>query len=436
MNADNTREEYPRSLDCLFTGLSTGLDPFDSEPRKPIWYDDVKVEIGQKFAKKHFASIEYAQMLSLMVLFSFGENTKPLLFTRKSHTVEAAQRRYLSTALKVLSWYEGDLWEELGEAAANFLHVRFLHEQVSEAMSRLGRPSVDEITNLHYMLTDEEILCYSVKYLKQDFLGSCPSYVNMTGSSPIFINQAEMSFTLFGFMGLTILYPEYFGIHGATVNEFEGFVHLWRVIGHRLGIHDRFNFCAGSLSEVKARCHDVIHLLFVPNLVSLGEEWEHLSRSVGDICQVREVREDREKREPLPSSGSTVTTKVGRDLVFRLERQFLTSKRAKTKKVSTTTTETIDELPSIMEDYADLGQDDDLVRKIESDYQWSVVGRTPPTEDEMNRFVDDYVQQDYQSEVTHKASTVALLKKHILNIVITDMSDNKTTLISNKNYTW
>uniref|UniRef100_A0A0A9XJZ9 Putative potassium transport system protein kup n=1 Tax=Lygus hesperus TaxID=30085 RepID=A0A0A9XJZ9_LYGHE len=115
------------------------------------------------------------------------------------------------------------------------------------------------------------------------------------------------------------------------------------------------------------------------------------------------------------------------------------------KGLAATTLPTVDddELPSMMEDYANLGLDDDQARKIEADYMWSVIGKTPPTKKEMNAFVDDYVQDDGWDDgatadekdiVTQKS--VGGQKKRILNVVITDMTDNQKIVISNKNYTW
>ena len=52
-----------------------------------------------------------------------------------------------------------------------------------------------------------------------------------------------MSGTQFAFMGLPLLYPEKFGMAGASDGELEGFVHFWRCIGWMLGLDDRFNFC-------------------------------------------------------------------------------------------------------------------------------------------------------------------------------------------------
>lgn len=53
------------------------------------------------------------------------------------------------------------------------------------------------------------------------------------------ITQQDMVLTQFGFMGFCIARTEDVGIHGATNEELEGFVHFWKVVGSIMGIQDR-----------------------------------------------------------------------------------------------------------------------------------------------------------------------------------------------------
>lgn len=53
------------------------------------------------------------------------------------------------------------------------------------------------------------------------------------------ISQKDMAFTQFGFMGYAVTNPEYLGIYNAKEEDFEAFIHVWRVIGHLMGIEDR-----------------------------------------------------------------------------------------------------------------------------------------------------------------------------------------------------
>lgn len=87
-----------------------------------------------------------------------------------------------------------------------------------------------------------------------------------------------MSATQFGFVGLMVAYPEKFGAAGATKDELEGFIHLWRSIGYLLGVEDKFNFCAGTYDEVVQRCRSFVENWAKPNFQDLTEDWKHMSR--------------------------------------------------------------------------------------------------------------------------------------------------------------
>ena len=70
--------------------------------------------------------------------------------------------------------------------------------------------------------------------------GQCP-YLKLNNLSELGLqglNQGEMSSTQFGFFGLVLLYPNAFGIHNATEEDFEAFCHTWKGLGYLLGIDD------------------------------------------------------------------------------------------------------------------------------------------------------------------------------------------------------
>lgn len=48
-----------------------------------------------------------------------------------------------------------------------------------------------------------------------------------------------MALTQFGFIGFVMTKPHMLGIHNPPQEDLEGFVHLWRVVGHLLGMEDR-----------------------------------------------------------------------------------------------------------------------------------------------------------------------------------------------------
>lgn len=53
------------------------------------------------------------------------------------------------------------------------------------------------------------------------------------------ISQKDMVLTQFGFMGFQLTREKIFGVYNATPEDWEAFIHIWRVVGQLLGIEDR-----------------------------------------------------------------------------------------------------------------------------------------------------------------------------------------------------
>nr|CAD7452695.1 unnamed protein product [Timema tahoe] len=134
------------------------------------------------------------------------------------------------------------------------------------------------------MTLKQPLWCKLTEELRQDFSSSCPYspatriYSAPRGSNRVFINQADMAVTQFGFVGLMVLYPKRFGAGGASEDDLEGFCHLWRAVGYLLGVEDRYNFCSGSLEDVRERSKDLIQWCIKPSLREVSQDWEHMSR--------------------------------------------------------------------------------------------------------------------------------------------------------------
>lgn len=83
--------------------------------------------------------------------------------------------------------------------------------------------------------------------LLKDFKSTCP--IAKPGQCPYSCNdikeyryqglsQGQMACTQCGFICLSILFPQAFGIHSATDEGLEAFCHVWRGIGFLLGMDD------------------------------------------------------------------------------------------------------------------------------------------------------------------------------------------------------
>ncbi|GJQ76178.1 hypothetical protein Trydic_g1921 [Trypoxylus dichotomus] len=177
----------------------------------PAFYNEDKFKRGQKFFHDHIFAMFYAKLLGLISDLAFPDGQAILRFTKQSSEPETAFRRYVSTIFHMCTWYNSDLkpgsklWESL-------VKVRNYHNIASKTCKSKG---VGQIT------------------------------------------QYQMILAQFGFMGYALSRPKVIGLHKIVDQDLEGFVHLWRVIGHLLGIEERFNICRDSLSETKAICDEI-----------------------------------------------------------------------------------------------------------------------------------------------------------------------------------
>nr|CAD7198628.1 unnamed protein product [Timema douglasi] len=279
--------DIPQYLQLLIEGTSVCGDSKNARDTRPDWLDLEKFRRGQKFARDYLFGLVFAEMLTLLGLFSFPDSLQPLIFTRGSDTPfkkrqavivpvvggSQAFKRYLSTVTRVKSWYEDDIWSSETRGQRNLQTVRAMHNGVRH---RLNVESE--------MTLKQPLWCKLTEELRQDFSSSCPYspatriYSAPRGGNRVFINQADMAVTQFGFVGLMVLYPKRFGAGGASEDDLEAFCHLWRAVGYLLGVEDRYNFCSGSLEDVRERSKDLIQWCIKPSLREVSQEWEHMSR--------------------------------------------------------------------------------------------------------------------------------------------------------------
>ncbi|XP_043266852.1 uncharacterized protein [Venturia canescens] len=286
----NLYKNLPKSLTflCVGSALIDDCERPECEAR-PEWLDHEKFLRGQRFAMDNMAGIFFAQLLSLYALFSFENGLKPLVLTGKSSDPFTAFQRYLSTGVKVKNWYSSDVWSKDTVGYRDLQTVRKMHAVVRQRLFDSSLEDIDEASKIHDSWSPARAT------LLQDIRNSCPAPLsgqcpfayteNDKFKRPKGMNQGEMSATQCGFVGLVILYPERFGIHRSTDDDLDAFCHLWRSLGYLLGIEDEFNFCSGSLEEVKERSRDFLEYWVKPNLREITPEWEHMLRCVTEGIQ-------------------------------------------------------------------------------------------------------------------------------------------------------
>lgn len=85
------------------------------------------------------------------------------------------------------------------------------------------------------------------------------------------VNQYDMLLTQWAFVGPLLLEPVAHGAHGHSIESMELVMYLWRVIGHFIGIHPRFNlFTDCNYALGYARCKIVLERVYAPTLTRLA----------------------------------------------------------------------------------------------------------------------------------------------------------------------
>lgn len=273
----NTSKYFPNIPESLRFVLPATFEDGDCDrPAKeiPNWLDMKKFYRGQQFALRYFCTISISNLMSLLQIFSFADGLKPLIFSQKSNTPYRAFKRYLSSVRRFRNWYTSDPWCEGTQAYHDIQAVRKLHRAMRRKLCSISDDEIDLATKMY-------MKCPMFQTIAEDFADACPlaksrqcpyTMLRMKG-----LNQGDMSGTQFACMGLIVLYPEQFGIYDASDEDLEAFCHLWRGLGYLLGIQDQYNFCRGSLQEIRQRTEDFIEHWVKPNLHTVTAEWEYMS---------------------------------------------------------------------------------------------------------------------------------------------------------------
>ncbi|XP_011696435.1 PREDICTED: uncharacterized protein LOC105455080 [Wasmannia auropunctata] len=283
---DNLSKFYPNVPESLLNFIPAFFCQEDcgrSPVEKPEWLDMNKYRRGQKFVQDNFTGITMTIILSLLPAYTFDGNLSPIILSDRTHTPYLAFKRYLSTMCRMMNWFTGDPWTKGTPAFKDMQVVRKMHKVMRAKLSRLNNHEVDDACKF------ENPWCPDRELLLKDFAEACPfekigqrpykSFVDLPFKRK-YINNAEMAMIQCCFVGFILLYPQEFGVHDATDEDFEAFCHIWRCYGYYLGMEDEYNFCRGSLEEIKQRLRDFYQYWMIPNLKEVTPEWEHMTRCV------------------------------------------------------------------------------------------------------------------------------------------------------------
>ncbi|XP_011050627.1 PREDICTED: uncharacterized protein LOC105143819 [Acromyrmex echinatior] len=246
----------------------------------PEWLDMDKYRRGQKFVRENYASLIFTKILGIMHVYSFEENLKPIIISKRSHTPYLGFKRYFSTIQRFFNWYDGEPWIKGTPAYKDMQFARRMHLMIQEKLHKLDNEQINNESKI------AEPWCPDRKLFLKDF-AACPleqhgqhPYTIMYKSpyKPKGMNNAEMAGTQCSFISLILLCPEKIGVHNATNEDMEAFCHMWRCYGHYLGMENEYNFCRGSLDEIKQRTRDFYQYWMISNFKDVTPEWEHMTR--------------------------------------------------------------------------------------------------------------------------------------------------------------
>ncbi|KAK9892288.1 hypothetical protein WA026_019095 [Henosepilachna vigintioctopunctata] len=197
----------------------------------PDYYDPVKIKRAHQFFDQNVFALYVNKMLGLIITLASPSILKILQMTKMSGCIMTAYKRYVATLLHMNIWYQDDLTGD-SSAMQSIKIVKSMHNAASKQARSKGLS---------------------------------------------FITQKDMVLTQFGFMGFAISRSEMVGIHNASKEDLECFIHFWRVIGHIMGIQDRFNLCRTTLEETRDICDELIEKILRPSLEERNTDFLKMS---------------------------------------------------------------------------------------------------------------------------------------------------------------
>ncbi|XP_026731601.1 uncharacterized protein LOC113496544 [Trichoplusia ni] len=202
----------------------------------PEWFDEKKFNRGRSFYHDNCFALSSAMLMGLVAVFSIPSILRVLMGSRRSNSVYTAYKRYLSTLLHTITWFEHEL--KPGSLSWQSLYtVRSRHLRASMSSK-------------------------------------------LKGTGPV--SQRDLALTLFGFVGFTTLKPDMYGVRQLQPGDWEAYNHVWKVIGHMIGLEDKYNICRDTYDETREVCRLLQERVFTPCLENVPEHFEHMARVMLD----------------------------------------------------------------------------------------------------------------------------------------------------------
>ncbi|XP_014478876.1 PREDICTED: uncharacterized protein LOC106746620 isoform X2 [Dinoponera quadriceps] len=278
-------QNTPESLQHIIPAFIRPLDINRSQETLPEWMDMDKYRRGQKFVHDNYGSITISLLASTVYINTFDDVLKPVIISKKSHTPYLAFKRYLSTLTRILSWLTGEPWVKETKAYKDLKMTRQKHAHINTKMSKLSNEQFAVEAKIADPLSLER-----ETFLKT-FATECPfkklgqrPYKTLNASSVTtdFVNNGTMFNVQGGIITLIIIYSQNIGIQDITDDDLEAYCHMWKCYGYLLGMEDEYNFCNGSLEQIKQRARDFSQYWVTVNFTDIASQWIHIMRCIAE----------------------------------------------------------------------------------------------------------------------------------------------------------
>jgi len=297
--SDKSASPASQSISDLFADICTGMDvecEFEYPPSPPTWLDEDLYDRGIKFYEANFVGIAMSNGEALVSGLCIPSFYKALTFSGEtSSSKREALVRYRDTALHIFyNWYRSKPWKEKTPASGSFTVVNKMHGHVANKIREAGETfeqavkekSVDSIHD-----PQARILFSDLNNLKQEYLVGIhggayehdqpfpKEYYCFVDNNKKF-TQFDMFLVQCSFFGGVLLYPSWYGCARATDEELLGFLHVWRVFGYYLGIHDRYNGAQFGVEWTRSLGFLALDKVVKPCCLNIQNQTIHLGQKI------------------------------------------------------------------------------------------------------------------------------------------------------------
>lgn len=271
---------HPKRLQSFLLGKVDPGDNGNSSSELPKWLDKNLFNKGREFCLRYAFCLFFSQILGLMAIFSIPSIIFPLMYTKNSDTPSKAMRRYFSTVIHVITWYQHDVWDFNSQGHLDLLKVRSLHKRISQQLKEHPKKFPNDMDNLE---TDFECPLLS-DLLREDLMWvktkKHKGIISAEERSDEYLNQFDMMLTQYAFVGLVFSHPRMVGLWWVSEEEERSFAHFWRGIGWLLGMDDRYNLCSGSVEEIRDLCLEIESEVLLVTLSEASRSFDKMSEAL------------------------------------------------------------------------------------------------------------------------------------------------------------